>query len=454
MEVFGSSGVRGLANADVTPGFAADVAAAAGSVWGADRAAVGRDTRTTGPMLAAAVASGLASVGVDVEDLGVVPTPALQAYAEAEAVPGIAVTASHNPPEYNGLKLIGADGIELSVADLEAIEGRFLGGTTEPAGWDEVGDVAPVEGANRRYLEGLRDAVDPEAFAEGDLTVAIDPGHGAGAHTSPAFFRDLGCSVLTVNAQSDGRFPGRDPEPVSANLDDLRRLVSVSDADLGIAHDGDADRAVFVDERGEPIEGDAALAALAAATLTEGDVAVAAVNVSQRLVDAVNATGARLEITPVGSTRIVTRIRELADRGERVAIAGEGNGGIVFPEYRLARDGAYTAARFLELVVERPASAVVEAFGGYYNERLDVAYDGPADREALLEAARSFAEEAEAEVTSPDGFRLDYGDSWVLVRPSGTEPLVRVYAEARDPDRARELAERARRAVEGAATDP
>ena len=445
MKVFGSSGTRGAANVDLTPEFAVRVAKAAGSVWGADRVAVGRDTRTSGPMLEAAAVSGLESVGADVDRLGVVPTPALQAYAEREGVPGVMITASHNPPTDNGIKLVGPGGVELAVGDLERVEHAFSTGTFDPAAWDEVGSASAVDGAQERYVEGLLSSVARERIAAADLTVALDPGHGAGSLTSPEFFRRLGCRVVTVNANPDGRFPGRNPEPVEENLADLKRLVEAADADVGVAHDGDADRAVFVDETGEYVEGDAALAALAAAELEAGDVAVSAVNVSQRLVDVVEEREARLELTPIGSTHILTRIRELQAAGERVPIGGEGNGGVVFPGYRLARDGAYTAARFLELLAERPASEAIAPFDAYTNVRRSVHYDGPGERETLLGAAEGFANEAgegDGEVSTVDGFRVDFGDAWVLARASGTEPLVRIYAESRDPERAETLAER------------
>ncbi|MFC7132301.1 MULTISPECIES: phosphoglucosamine mutase [Salinibaculum] len=449
MNVFGSSGVRGVTNEKLTPDFALSVAQAAGREFGADRVALARDTRRTGRMLADSVASGLESVGCAVDRLGVVPTPGLQAYCEREGIPGVMVTASHNPPQYNGIKLVGKSGVELTRDRLETVESYL---DEEPAlvGWDEVGDSTHVEGARRHYREQLLSAVDCEAVADADLTVAIDPGHGAGALTSAEFFRELGCSVLTVNGQADGRFPGRDPEPVEANLADLQRLVRTTDADVGIAHDGDADRAIFVDETGAFVEGDAALAALAAAELEAGDVAVSAVNASQRLVDVVDAAGADLRLTPIGSTNIITAIRELQADGHHVAIAGEGNGGILFPDYRIARDGAYTAARFCEHLVDRPVSELVAGFDGYHNVRHNVAYDSDGERAAMLRAIEDFADRADADVDTTDGYRLDYGDGWVLARPSGTEPVVRVYAEARERERASDLARALVDAVESA----
>ncbi|PSQ42114.1 phosphoglucosamine mutase [Halobacteriales archaeon SW_7_68_16] len=401
MEIFGSSGTRGVVNETLTVEFAARVAAAAGSVWDAGEVALARDTRHTGRMLADAVAAGLAS---------------------------------------SGLKLVGADGVELTVEDLERIEGAIDDGVTGAVQWDETGTSRRVEIVREAYVEEVVGGVDRERIAGADLTVALDPGHGAGGLTSPEIFRRLGCDVVTVNAQPDGHFPGRDPEPVAGNLDDLGRLVRASDADVGIAHDGDADRAIFFDERGAFVEGDAALAVLAAEELTAGDAVVSAVNVSQRLVDVAEAVGADLHLTPIGSTSLITRIEALRAAGESVPIAGEGNGGVFFPPYRLCRDGAYTAARLLELLVERPLSGVTEPYDDYYNVRKNVAYDGDGEWAAMRAAIEDRADDADAEVTTVDGHRLDYGDAWVLARESGTEPVFRVYAESADPDRAGELA--------------
>jgi phosphomannomutase/phosphoglucomutase len=440
MKLFGSSGVRGVAGTELTPERVTAIAAAAGDYCAADRVAVARDTRTTGPMLADAATSGLAAVGADVDRLGVVPTPGTQSYCEREGVPALQVTASHNPPAYNGVKVIGAEGVELDRESLEAIERRVLDETPARQGYDGVGRTRDVEGVREAYVDELCEAVDRERIADADLTVAVDPGHGAGSLTSPGFFRRLGCRVVTVNSQPDGHFPGRDPEPVPENLGDLRRLVRATDADLGIAHDGDADRAVFVDERGESVDGDASLAALAAAELGADDLMVSAVNVSQRVVDAVVSMGADLELTPIGSTHIITRVRERQAAGRTVPVAGEGNGGVFFPAFRLSRDGAYIAARFLELVTEEPASDLLAPFDGYHKVRENIPYETEAEREAMLAAIADYAEQADAEVTTIDGFRLDYGDAWVLARPSGTEPLVRVYAEGRSADRAEALA--------------
>jgi len=449
MEIFGSSGVRGVVGEEMTPEFITRLARAAGATYraeGHEIVALARDTRRTGPMLTDAAAAGLAAVGCDIRRVGVLPTPGLQAYCEQAELPAMMITASHNPPAYNGIKLVGVDGCELSEAALERVEQRLLAasgtgnGSGDRLSWTDVGKTERIDTARRQYVEELLTSVRRDQIAEADLTVALDPGHGAGALTSPSFFRRLGCRVVTVNAQPDGHFPGRNPEPVAENLLALGELVRATDADVGVAHDGDADRAIFFDEQGEYLEGDATLAALAGASLEPGDVTVSAVNVSQRLADVADERGADLELTPIGSTHIVTRIRELRAEGRSVPVAGEGNGGVLFPSYRLARDGAYTAGRFLELLVDRPASEVVAPHAGYENVRLGLEYGNDAERTVMLAAAESHAADATAELTTIDGYRIDYGDAWVLARPSGPEPLIRVYAEARSHDRAETLA--------------
>ena len=441
MEVFGSSGARGIAGTELTPEFVLTVAQAAGTVWEADRAAVATDTRLTGGMFADATASGLAGVGLDVDRLGVTPTPAIGRYCEQEAIPGVMLTASHNPPEYNGVKLIGADGIELSIDRLERIEAHALGEEFDLVPWEFVGESREIDTANATYHQSLIDAVDTDRIADANLTVALDPGHGAGGLVSPEFYRELGCEVVTVNAQLDGRFPGRMPEPVPENLDDLGRLVTAADADVGIAHDGDADRSVFFDEQGQFIDGNASLAALAERELSAGDHTVAAVNVSQRLVDVCDRVDAELELTPIGASHIITRIKELWTAGHTVPIAGEGNGGVFFPNHRLVRDGPYIGAKFLELIADRPASDVIAPYQDYHSTRINLAYGSEAERRTMLSAAEEYVTNADAEISTLDGYRLDYGDSWVLVRPSGTEPKIRIVAEATTADRADSLAD-------------
>ena len=445
MKLFGSSGTRGVVGEGITPELVLQVAKAAGTVWEANQAIIARDTRTSSQSFVNAAVSGLTSVGIDVIRLGVTPTPSVVHYAGETDRPGIVITASHNPPEYNGVKLIGETGVEIGVEGLERIEACVLNEDFTPASWDNIGSITRTETVNTEYVDKLLTALEQdgsrEAIADANLTVAIDPGHGAGCLTSPQFFRKLGCDVVTVNATPDGHFPGRPSEPIASNLTALRSLVTASNADIGIAHDGDADRAVFIDEQGKQIAGEASLAALAAAELDSNSATVAAVNVSQRLVDVCNRVGATLELTPIGSTNIITRIQELQKSGVSVPVAGEGNGGIFFPKFRLVRDGAYNGAKFLRLICEQPASSIIEPYTKYANARINIEHGSEKELEALMRGAEEFAEEADVTPNIIDGYRLDYDDAWVLIRPSGTEPVVRVYAEAKEQTQAQTLAD-------------
>jgi len=438
MEVFGSSGVRGVVGERMTPAFVARVSAAAAGALGSDRWALARDERTSGPALADAAAAGLAGAGATVERLGALPTPGAARYAASEGVPAVVVTASHNPPEFNGVKLLGPDGGDMDPAALDAVEAALE--NPAYADWDAMGRTQSVDDAAKRYRDELLANVDGDAIAAADLTVALDPGHGAGSGVSPDLFRELGCTVRTVNANPDGRFPGRNSEPVPENLGDLCRLVRASDADLGVAHDGDADRAVFVDGAGEPVDPSASLAAFAADRLEAGDTLVTAVTASQRVVDACEDARATLALTPIGATHIVSRVRERREDGANVPVAGEGNGGVYFPEESMARDGVYAAAAFTELVANAGSVAeVIAPHDGYETVRESVAYADDAEREAMLTRVADAAQDAEGEVTTIDGHRVDFGDAWVLVRPSGTEPVIRVYAEGRERERAESL---------------
>jgi phosphomannomutase/phosphoglucomutase len=474
MELFGSSGVRGVVGEFVTPPFVARIATAATATVEAERVAIGRDTRVHGDLFADAASSGVAAAGAAVDRLGVLPTPAVAAYADREGVPALVLTASHNPPEYSGIKLLDADGVECGVDVLDAIEAAYARLVDEPAhvdrsddrsdadvgtgdgagdgmghagigeeyaAWDATGRIEHVDGAAAEYRDAILAAVDSDAIAAADLTVAVDPGHGAGCTVTPALFRELGCQVVTVNAAPDGRFPNRASEPTPETLTDLGRLVRSADADLGVAHDGDADRAIFCDETGEVIPGASSFAAVAAATVEDGDVVVSAANASQRLVDAVDDAGGTLDLVRIGSTYIVARVREHQAGGERVPIAGEGNGGVLFPSYRPVPDGAYLAARFAGLVARRPASEVVGPFADYESVRHNVGYETAPEREAMLDAVEAVAAEADADITTIDGYRLDRETGWLMARPSGTEPVVRIIAESSDAEQAGTWAE-------------
>ncbi|MGQ0796273.1 MAG: phosphoglucosamine mutase, partial [Methanobacteriota archaeon] len=428
---------RGVVGTDMTPDLAIRVGKAIGAFLGRGTVALARDTRTTGPMLARAVGAGVMSVGCDLVDLGVVPTPAAQFYvAKAGGLRGgVVVTASHNPREYNGIKAIDARGMEMRREDEEAVEALYFGERSTPAVWSDVGTIRSDDGAIPRYLNGILSRLDVDAIRSKKLRVAVDPGNGAGALTTPYLLRSLGCMVLSLNGQPDGAFPGRAPEPIAEHLGDLLRIVRDSRADLGVAHDGDADRAIFVDETGGFVVGDKSLALLAReAVRGRGGVVVTPVSTGNLLDEVVTKEGANVHRTRVGAPIVA---RTMFETG--ATFGGEENGGVIFPEHQFCRDGGMAVGKMLELLARAGTtlSALLEGLPAYSMSKASV--DVPTERrDAVLASVLSLA--AGRRIDTVDGVKVHEADGWVLVRPSGTESVFRIYAEARTPARAEALA--------------
>lgn len=446
--LFGTNGIRGVVGQDMTADLAVRVGRAIGTHFGAGSVALARDPRLSGPMLARAVAAGLMSAGLEVIDLGMVPTPCAQYYVHTHGrlKGGVVITASHNPREFNGIKALDAKGMEMAREEEEAIEAVYFEETYRTADWSAVGDLRTDTSAADLYLRGILSQVDVDAIRKRRFTVVADPANGAGCATTPYLLRALGCRVLTINGQADGAFPGRLPEPTPEHIGDLMRMVVEAKADLGVAHDGDADRAIFVDEKGGFLYGDKSLALIARAELAKsGGLVVTPVSTSSMLDDVVKAAGGHLVRTKVGSPIVA---RTMLDQG--AVFGGEENGGIIFPGHQFCRDGGMTLAKMLEVLARggEPLSAVVAALP-QYSLRKEAVEVPIAKREATLAALVKLVEGREVETI--DGVKIHAADGWVLVRPSGTEPLFRVYAEAKTPERATALAaegaELVRRAV-------
>jgi len=298
------------------------------------------------------------------------------------------------------------------------------------ASWNEIGQVY-YDDYKRLYIHGIIDKVDKDAIAKKRFRVVIDCGNGASCFTSPQILRELGCEVISINAHPDGRFPQRNPEPVEENLSLLKRVVKEVKADLGIAHDGDADRATFVDEKGRFISEDVMLALMAKYYVEKngGGKVVTPVSSSKCVEDVVKEAGGEVIYTPVGSPVVAETMLKV-----KAVFGGEGNGGLIFPEHLLARDGAMSFARVLELMAleNKPISELVKEIPKYHMIKAKVPCK---DKIKLLEGLRK--EFPDANFT--DGVRIDYEDSWILIRPSGTEPIVRVFAEAKSKKKAQEL---------------
>jgi phosphomannomutase len=427
------SGVRGRVGQPLTPELMSGIAAAFGAFLRDEGdlgpVYVGRDSRTSGPMFQRAVVAGLQSVGCPVVELGVVPTPTLLlAVEDAGAAGGVGVTASHNPAEWNALKLVDGEGIFLD-ADRSARFRRYLTEEDPPrASWDAIGTLDEDPGAWGRHLERILELphLDVPAIRASGLTVALDCVHGAGGPVMIDLLDRLGVSFRGIGMDADGRFP-RDPEPTAANLGDLGVLVRETHADVGLAVDPDADRLSLVDETGRPMGEDLTLALATAAVLrrTPGPV-VTNLSTSQVVEDVATSFDCPLVRAAVGEVNVARRMQK-----EGAVVGGEGNGGVILSALHHTRDAPLAAALILQHLVDE-GTTLSEAVGrwpSYAIVKRKVAFP----REALDRAYRVLDEDLGAEVRDEtDGLRLAWPGkrSWLHVRPSGTEPVVRLIAEA------------------------
>src|SRR5256884_217505 len=452
----GVSGVRGIVGKDLTPEVVTRWARAFGT-WVRENGkretgngkgsavVVGRDARESGPAFVAAVTTGLTLVGCDVIDVGLVPTPTVQLAVEHHhAGGGIAITASHNPIEWNALKFIGPDGIFLDGA--EGTRVAELAAGPPGSGKRETGNVTADPRAVERHLDAVLrlSAIDVEGIRKRKFTVALDAVRGAGGPPMRELLERLGCEVAGINLETDGRFP-RPPEPVPENLGGLSTLVRRAGAALGIAVDPDVDRLAIVDETGTPIGEDYTLAFAVRAVLGGmrdaggGMRRVVVCNLSTSLVveDAARDYGADVLRTAVGEVHVARAILRLA-----AVIGGEGNGGVMYPALHAGRDAPVAAGLLLtllarsgkrvsELVAAAPRYAIVKAKAERGTRNAE---RGMEDVYAALR--RLFPD---ASVDTQDGLRLAWRDRWLHVRPSNTEPIIRLIAEAPSGTGAQEL---------------
>ena len=439
MRLFGTNGVRGIVNQDVTAELAMRLAMSLGTLT-RGTVAVGQDTRVSGSMLSHAAIAGLLATGCKVINLGIAPTPAVQYFVRDNADAGIVITASHNPREYNGLKLIAGDGTEFASEAELAVEDVYFKGGLRLADWRETGELSDTN-VIPAYIEGTIGKVNAPDIKKRGFVVAVDTGCGAGSIVTPFLLSKLNCKVTTINAQIDGTFPSRNPEPTEDVLTDLGKIVISNGADLGVAHDGDADRAVFIDERGNFVNEDVLLAIIVKHVLSKkvGPV-VTPVSSSQRIVDVAEAAGGHVIWTPVGSIYVARMMMQV-----NAVIGGEGNGGIIFPEHQYCRDGAMTVAKVLEIMTERgkKISELVKEIPKRYMDKTKVTCR---DRDATMQQIRS---SVEGNIDTTDGIKISYDDGWLLIRPSGTEPIIRIFVEAETKRRARGLLEAGKQLTKG-----
>ncbi len=439
--LFGTNGIREVVGERLTAPFVVRIARAIGTVLPArSRVVVGWDGRTSSLAFAKLTTATLALSGHPVVEVGLLPTPAIQYNVpRLGAQLAVILTASHNPPEFNGIKCIAADGLEVSRETETAIEGAAADDRGTTVRFSEVGAVSVDGLAADRYLEGLVAEVDPERVARRKYAVALDCANGASVPTTPALLSRLGCRTVAINAQIDGTFPGRPSEPTEKNITELCRLVPSVGANLGVAHDGDADRAAFVDDRGAFIPGEQILTLLAkdAVERHHGGVVVTPVTGSQALEDAIQPIGGSVVYTRVGSPSVT---HEMKSRG--AVFGGEENGGLIRPSFQLARDGAMTLASVLDLMArtERSLRELLGTIPRYSMVKESVPCPVHL-REPVLERLGRTLERDSDRVVTIDGLKAYRQHGWVLLRPSGTEPIFRVFAEAKESGQARALAD-------------
>ncbi len=443
--LFGTNGVRFIPGVTGDMGFVVKLAECIGTYFAEGEILVGRDGRLTGQMMLSAVTAGLMSSGRNVAEADIVPTPALQFATKALGYRGSAmVTASHNPPQFNGVKVMGADGVEISRLDEQRIEKIFQDGSADKADWKDVGTASPQPSVVRTYINGITSRVNVKLIQERKLKVVVDPGNGAQSIAAPQLLDALGCKVITINSTVDGNFPGRGPEPTPENLSDLVIAVRASNADMGVGYDGDGDRAIFCDESGNLYWGDQSGSLLADYLLERNPNAtiVTPVSSSQVIEIVAKRRSAKVIRTRVGSVDVSRTIME------RKALMGfEENGGGFFPAHIPTRDGGMTTAMMLELIAMRgaPLSRVMaSAFPRFYQSKTKV----PVDPGRVREIMRTIEREADGKIEKIDGVKVWVDEkTWALIRPSGTEPLVRVFVESDTKEKADATAKKFVKAV-------
>ncbi len=438
------SGVRGEVGISLDVRVITEFAMAFGTFVGGRTVVIGRDSRTSSPTLRHAVLAGLFATGCHVIDVGLCPTPTVLLMAKALHAQGsITITASHNPVAWNGIELASASGNLLTQAERDELLRIYEAEDFALAPWNEQGTLETYEDATAYHLEQVLCSswLRPELIQKTGLKVVIDCGNGAGSVISPSLLRKLGCRVVELNCVADGNFR-RPAEPTPDALDELCEIVSASGADIGLAHDGDADRLVVVTERGVPLSGEWTLAFVVDFILskTKGDL-VATVSTSRMLDDIAGNHGVTLHRTKVGVGWVVEKMQAVG-----AIIGGEGTGGVIHPNVHYTTDGITSIAAIVQYLAESGGTVtqLVENMPQYQmcQKKLEIPSQEVATH--LVDTAlKVYKEECEAgtelSLELTDGIKRVWSDRWVNIRKSGTEPVIRVFSEAPTSEAAERL---------------
>ena len=448
--MFGTSGIRRVfqnySESDVmfTPQMALDVGLALGTYLHSKATIViGKDIRTSALPIEYALISGLVSAGCAVKTLGIVTTPTLaMSLRISKADAGVMITASHNTPEYIGLKIWNPSGMGYTPEQEMEIERIYNEKAFINIEWDEVGRVTQIDDMNETHILEIKNQI---SFDGKELTAIVDPGNGAGCDIVPRLLSAYDVNIITLNAQMDGKFPGRNSEPSKENLKQVSKFLKTSDQeDIGIALDGDADRVIFLDENGEIVDPIRLLALIAkyhimkykGTSLTQEDMkVVTAINSSSLLEDVLNPLGCEVIRTEVGDIKVAIALKEHGG-----FLGGETSGTYIWPKTHLGPDSILTIANVLNMVVEtgKPLRELLKDIPKYpfYENKFRLKKDIPFKEDInkkIIEEIKGALDSLGKKITNinkMDGVRFDYNDGWILIRRSGTSPYLRITGES------------------------
>ncbi|HIJ97553.1 TPA: phosphoglucosamine mutase [archaeon] len=433
-KLFGTSGIRGLFNAEITPDLAIKVGQAVGTFAEKNEVVIGRDTRTSSLLLENAFISGFESTGGKVIRAGMIPTPTLAFAARKTGNIGVMITASHNPGEYNGIKLWNNDGSAFRESQENEIERIINDGNFRKVSWDQI-----KKSSSEEFVEEYINFVQKSVEISKEFKIAVDCGNGATAIASPLALENYASELKTIHTETHGIFP-RGLEPSRENLKQLSAFVKKTKSDIGIAHDGDGDRVAVVDEKGNFVERDRLLAMLMKNELegTSGHTVVVPIDTSKIIEDVAAEYSAHVVYSKVGDVSVAEYLKE-----KKGVFGGEPSGCFIFPKIYMCPDGILSGLKMLEYLSNegKTVSELNKEIPHYHTQR-EVVKCKPDEKMKVYEKLAKKVEGlwgTGAQVSDVDGVRADFSDGWVLVRPSGTEPKVRITVEAKTKERASEL---------------
>jgi phosphoglucosamine mutase len=449
-KLFGTTGVRKVYGDDFNLDMALRLGKTLGTYIQRGTVAIARDVRTTSKMIEDALVAGILSTGVSVVRVGMVPTPTLAFITKHRAFEtGLMVTASHNPPEYTGVKFWDNEGMGYTPDREAKLEEIYQGGEFSLAPWDRLGSERELETAVKEHIDSLLSQCDADLIRSRQFSVVVDPGNGAASVLTPYLVQKLACKVISINSQPDGHFPGRRSEPDEKSLVDTIKVVQEAGADLGVAHDGDADRVVFVTESGEVIRGDRIIALLAGEILSssENRTIVTTVDSSLVLDETVEKAGGKTLRTPVGDIRVAMEMRNSS-----ASFGGEACGVFIYSDYLHAPEPFLTACKILELMAKTGKSfgSLISDIPVYPLRKAKLECPNSKKKEVMEALANNLPEAltGSVDILTVDGLGITLKEGWVLVRPSGTEPVIRITCEAQSSASVERILDEARKVVE------